>query len=115
MYYLLTEVAPYLDEHGCGRDEALLYKRYISEAMCLWGNRVGSWLMDDNMQCDLSRFDSMLEHTDCREFIKILVTCRRLALCNENNKQIKSKYKENALSGINYLHDSSFLKLQRNV
>ncbi|MDL2269834.1 glycosyltransferase family 2 protein [Desulfosarcina sp. OttesenSCG-928-A07] len=86
LYYILTEVVPYLEVNGCEPDVLSAFQHSIFEQIKIWADKLGSWLIDDAGKFDETRFDSMFSHAGCEDFLKILMLCRHLELLAEQEK-----------------------------
>lgn len=79
-YYILTEIAPYMEKHGCPPELLKTFKRHIAELMRTWADKLAVWLTDETGRFDEEGFNSMFCNAGSKEFVKILTTCRWLEL-----------------------------------
>lgn len=99
LYYILTEVAPYLESRGCEPEVLSTFRNFIVEQIKIWADKLGPWLIDDAGQFDALRLETMFCHAGSEEFVKILVMCRHLEQLEKQTKKEIPPVKKNFVFG----------------
>lgn len=87
MYYILTEVVPYLEKQGCDTEILNIFRRHVCEAMKIWADKLSLWLTDAAGQVNAERVSAIFCNAGSEEFVKIFALCRYTEILAEREKR----------------------------